>query len=61
MSFIYFPTQKDDNFPNPFFRIFKMAENLHVVSYFGTRETKEKHDACQIVCHNFDFAHNTLL
>ena len=42
-------------------RIFKMTENLHVVSYFGTRETKEKHDACQIVCHNFDFAHNTLL
>jgi len=38
-----------------------MTENLHVVSYFGTRETKEKHDACQIVCHNFDFAHNTLL
>lgn len=38
-----------------------MTENLHVVSYFGTRETKKKHDACQIVCHNFDFAHNVLL
>ena len=38
-----------------------MAENLHVVSYLGTRETKEKHDVCQNVCHHFDFAYNTLL
>ena len=38
-----------------------MTENLHVVSYFVTRETKEKHDVCHMVCHNFDFAHNTLL
>ena len=38
-----------------------MTENLHVVSYFGTRETKEKHDVCQNVCHHFDFAYNTLL
>ena len=38
-----------------------MAENLHVVSYFGKRETKEKHDVCQNVCHHFDFAYNTLL
>ena len=61
MSFIYFPTQKDVNFLNSFLRIFKMTENLHVGSYFGTRETKEKHDVCQNVCHHFDFAYNTLL
>lgn len=61
MSFVYFPTQKDVNFPNSFSRIFKIAENLHVVSNIGTRETKEKHDVCHMVCHKFDFAHNTLL
>ena len=61
MSFIYFPTQKDVDFPNSFLRTFKMAENMHVVSNIGTRETKEKHNVCQIVCYNFDFAHNTLL
>ena len=60
MSFIYFPTQKDVNFPNLFLRIFNIAENLHVVSYLGARETKEKYDVCQIVCHHFDFAYNTL-
>lgn len=61
MSFIYFPTQYDANFPNLFLRIFNIAENLHVVSYLGARETRKKHDVCQIVCHNFDIAHNVLL
>ena len=61
MSFIYFPTQYDANFPNLFLRIFNIAENLHVISNLGTRETKEKHDVCQNVCQYFDFAYNTLL
>ena len=51
MSFIYFPTQYDANFPNPFLNFFKMSENLHVVSYLGARETRKKHNVCQIVCH----------
>lgn len=60
MSFIYFPTQYDINFPNLFLRIFNHLENQYVVPYLGTRETKEKHDVCQNVCHHFDFAYNTL-
>ena len=59
MSFIYFPTQYDANFPNPFLRIFNHLENQYVVPYIGTRETKEKHDVCQNVCHHFDFVYNT--
>ena len=46
-SFIYFPTQYDANFPNPFLRIFNIAENLHVISNHGARETRKKHDVCQ--------------
>ena len=61
ISFIYFPTQYDVNFPNLFLRIFNHLENQYVVPYLGTRETKEKHDVCQNVCHHFDFAYNTLL
>ena len=61
MSFIYFPTQYDVNFPNLFLRIFNHLENQYIVPYLGTRETKEKHDVCQNVCHHFDFAYNTLL
>ena len=61
MSFIYFPTQYDANFPNLFLKIFNIAENLHVISNHGTRVTREKHDVCQIECHNFDIAHNVLL
>ena len=61
MSFIYFPTQYDVNFSNLFLRIFNHLENQYVVPYLGTRETKEKHDVCQNVCHHFDFAYNTLL
>lgn len=56
-----FPTQYDVNFPNLFLRIFNHLENQYVVPYLGTRETKEKHDVCQNVCHHFDFAYNTLL
>ena len=59
--FYLFPTQYDANFPNLFLRIFNIVENLHVISNHGTRETKEKHDVCQKVCHNFGFAHNMLL
>ena len=58
MSFIYFPTQYDVNFPNLFLRIFNHLENQYVVPYLGTRETKEKHDVCQNVCHHFDFLVN---
>ena len=56
-----FSTQYDVNFPNLFLRIFNHLENQYVVPYLGTRETKEKHDVCQNVCHNFDFAYNALL
>ena len=42
MSFVYFPTQYDVNFPNLFLRIFNHLENQYVVPYLGTRETKEK-------------------
>ena len=38
MSFVYFPTQYDVNFPNLFLRILNHLENQYVVPYLGTRE-----------------------